>query len=112
MAREGTRSQTGHATPRVFATVDTAPVIARKKSTKTKPAAKPAVPAAAKPMGVTKKKAAPKKEKEGAVAKTKAAAKKVVKKAAGKTETNKNKAPSKAPPIAAPKKAEPVAAAS
>lgn len=52
MAREGTRSQTGSATPRVFHAVDTAPSIVRKKAAK---------PAAAKPTGVTKKKA-PKKE--------------------------------------------------
>ena len=64
MAREGTRSQTGNATPRVFKPVDTAPVIARKKSakapkTKAKAALKPVV--AVKPTGVTKNKA-PKKE--------------------------------------------------
>ena len=58
MAREGTRSQTGHSKPRVFATVDTAPAITRKKTTKTKKA--PAVKGA-KPTGVTKKRA-PKKE--------------------------------------------------
>lgn len=63
MAREGTRSQTGHAAPRVFQTVDTAPAITRKKSTKAKPAPKPA--AAAKPTGVTKKKVA---KKEGGAA--------------------------------------------
>ena len=59
MAREGTRSQTGHATPRVFAPVDTTPVIKRKKSPKTKTTK---VPIAAKPVGVTKKTKVPKKE--------------------------------------------------
>lgn len=66
MPREGTRSATGNARPRVFQTVDTAPAIKRT----TKPKAKPEVEAevkAAKPVGVTKKKAAPKKE--GVVAK-------------------------------------------
>lgn len=52
MAREGTRSSTGHAAPRQFQTVDTAPTIKRKPATKK---------AAAKPTGVTKK-TAPKKE--------------------------------------------------
>jgi hypothetical protein len=61
MAREGTRSATGHSKPRVFPTVDTAPTI--KRTTKTKaPKKKAAAPKAAKPAGVTKKKAAPKKE--------------------------------------------------
>ncbi|PKS11356.1 hypothetical protein jhhlp_003118 [Lomentospora prolificans] len=47
MAREGTRSQTGNARPRIFHTVDTGPTITRKKRTnplftkpKTKGAAK------------------------------------------------------------------------
>ncbi|EGY14233.1 uncharacterized protein VDAG_05397 [Verticillium dahliae VdLs.17] len=70
MAREGTRSQTGHSKPRIFETVDTAPVTQRKKTT-TKPAVKkaPVAPAVkgAKPTGVTKKKTAPKKD--GPVAK-------------------------------------------
>lgn len=59
MPREGTRSQTGNAKPRVFSTVETAPVIKRAKATaakvtgkSTKPAAKPKT---AKPTGVTKK---------------------------------------------------------
>lgn len=52
MAREGTRSSTGHAAPRQFATVDTAPAIKRKPATKK---------AGSKPTGVTKK-VAPKKE--------------------------------------------------
>lgn len=52
MAREGTRSSTGHAAPRQFATVDTAPAIKRKPATKK---------AGTKPTGVTKK-VAPKKE--------------------------------------------------
>jgi hypothetical protein len=62
MAREGTRSQTGHATPRVFHHVDTAPVVVRKKPTKAKKPAAAAPPAkASKPTGVTKKKAPAKK---------------------------------------------------
>lgn len=52
MAREGTRSSTGHAAPRQFATVDTAPTIKRKPATKK---------AGSKPTGVTKQ-VAPKKE--------------------------------------------------
>src|SRR5687768_15331689 len=59
MPREGTRSQTGNANPRVFQTVDTAPVITRKKTT-TKKTAAPAAKGA-KPAGVTKKKAPAKK---------------------------------------------------
>lgn len=64
MVREGTRSQTGHSKPRVFAQVDTEPTIKRttkpktavvKKVEPTKPEAK-----GAKPTGVTKKTAAKK----------------------------------------------------
>lgn len=54
MAREGTRSSTGHSAPRQFQTVDTAPAIKRKATIK-----KAGV--GAKPTGVTKK-VAPKKE--------------------------------------------------
>jgi hypothetical protein len=64
MAREGTRSQTGNARPRVFQTVDTAPTITRKPAAAAKPAA--AKPKAAKPAGVTKKTTA---KKPGPVAK-------------------------------------------
>jgi hypothetical protein len=63
MPREGTRSQTGNAKPRVFPVVDTAPAV--KRTTKPKAPKKAAAPKpakAAKPTGVTKKKAAPKKE--------------------------------------------------
>lgn len=52
MAREGTRSQTGNARPRVFTTVDTEPTIARKSAPKTKTKK---TTATAKPAGVTKK---------------------------------------------------------
>ena len=64
MVREGTRSQTGNAKPRVFAVVDTEPTIKRTTKPKTpvtkkvevaKPEAK-----GAKPTGVTKKKPAKK----------------------------------------------------
>ncbi len=61
MAREGTRSQTGHAAPRIVQAVDTAPAITRKKPAKPKTKPAPKAAAAAKPTGVTKKKA-PKKE--------------------------------------------------
>lgn len=84
MAREGTRSSTGHAAPRQFATVDTAPAIKRKPATKK---------ASSKPTGVTKK-VAPKKE-NSVVKKVKTAVKKgetKVKKSIKKTET-KAKAP-------------------
>jgi len=68
MAREGTRSQTGHSKPRVFPIVDTAPAV--KRTTKPKTTKKVAAPKAAakgaKPTGVTKKKAP---KKEGAVVK-------------------------------------------
>ncbi|KAG7128440.1 hypothetical protein HYQ45_011921 [Verticillium longisporum] len=91
MAREGTRSQTGHSKPRIFETVDTAPVTQRKKTT-TKPAVKkaPVAPAVkgAKPTGVTKKKTAPKKD--GPVAKAK---------------TGVNKAEKKVEEVVKPKKA-------
>lgn len=65
MAREGTRSATGNSKPRVFPVVDTEPAV--KRTTKPKVVKKVAEPkptsrAAAKPVGVTKKKAAPKKE--------------------------------------------------
>ncbi len=71
MPREGTRSQTGNSKPRVFPTVDTAPAITRKKTTKPKAKVAP-VAKGAKPTGVTKKKkAAPKKE-PGVVAKVRA----------------------------------------
>jgi len=60
MPREGTRSQTGNAKPRVFPIVDTAPAV--KRTTKAKVAAPKPAAKAAKPTGVTKKKAAPKKE--------------------------------------------------
>jgi hypothetical protein len=59
MAREGTRSQTGHSKPRVFTNVETGPTIKRTKpaaSRKTK-----AVPRAGKPVGVSKKAAPAKK---------------------------------------------------
>ncbi|KAM0331346.1 hypothetical protein ACHAQA_003018 [Verticillium albo-atrum] len=84
MVREGTRSQTGNSKPRVFDTVDTAPVTQRKKTTATKPAPKKVVAAPAakgsKPTGVTKKKTvAPKKD--GPVAKAKSVVNKVEKKA-------------------------------
>jgi hypothetical protein len=60
MAREGTRSQTGHSAPRVFHQIDTAPAVVRKKSTKPK-AKKPAAPVkGSKPTGVAKKPAAKK----------------------------------------------------
>lgn len=57
MAREGTRSSTGHSKPRVFETVDTAPAISRKPRAKTS-----TKKAGAKPTGVTKKAGRPKKE--------------------------------------------------
>ncbi len=60
MAREGTRSQTGHSKPRVFQTIDTAPTIKRTTKPKTTKAATTSTKGA-KPTGVTKKKA-PKKE--------------------------------------------------
>lgn len=65
MAREGTRSATGNSKPRVFPVIDTEPAV--KRTTKPKVVKKVAEPkptsrAAAKPVGVTKKKAAPKKE--------------------------------------------------
>ncbi|KAM0276057.1 hypothetical protein ACHAQH_007143 [Verticillium albo-atrum] len=92
MAREGTRSQTGHSKPRIFETVDTAPVTQRKKTTTTKPAAKKATAAPAtkgsKPTGVTKK-TAPKKD--GPVAKAKSTANKVEKKVEKKVEEAKPK---------------------
>lgn len=63
MAREGTRSQTGHSKPRVFPVVDTAPATTRKKSTKPKTKKKAADKVKGKgPTGVTKKKAPAKKE--------------------------------------------------
>ncbi|EPE08459.1 histone transcription regulator [Ophiostoma piceae UAMH 11346] len=81
MPREGTRSQTGNATPRVFKPVDTAPVITRKKSAKVpKIKTKPVV--AVKPTGVTKNKAP---KKDGVITKAKATVKKVTKKVAQKT---------------------------
>jgi len=61
MPREGTRSATGNSKPRIFPTVDTAPAITRKKTTKAKTKKVPAVKGA-KPTGVTKKKAVTKKE--------------------------------------------------
>jgi hypothetical protein len=67
MAREGTRSQTGHSKPRVFTNVETGPTIKRTKpaaSRKTK-----AVPRAGKPVGVTKKAAPAKKPSVAAKAK-------------------------------------------
>ncbi|KUI56107.1 hypothetical protein VM1G_09045 [Cytospora mali] len=85
MAREGTRSSTGHAAPRQFQTVDTAPAIKRKPATKK---------AGSKPTGVTKK-VAPKKE-NTVVKKVKAAVKKgetKVKKATTKKTETKAKAP-------------------
>lgn len=67
MAREGTRSQTGHSKPRVFSVVDTAPAVKRTTKPKTTKAAAPKATAkGAKPTGVTKKKAP---KKEGTVAK-------------------------------------------
>lgn len=68
MAREGTRSSTGNAKPRVIPVVDTAPVIKRTKTTKKKvvPESK-AKKAAAKPAA--KKRGAPKKETAAGVAK-------------------------------------------
>lgn len=61
MAREGTRSSTGNAKPRVIPVVDTAPVIKRTKTTKKKVAPESkAKKAAAKPAA--KKRGAPKKE--------------------------------------------------
>jgi len=66
MPREGTRSATGNARPRVFQTVDTAPAIKRTTKPKAKaPAAEPTVKPV-KPAGVTKKKAVPKKDGVGA----------------------------------------------
>ncbi|RKU49270.1 hypothetical protein DL546_009709 [Coniochaeta pulveracea] len=63
MAREGTRSQTGHSKPRVFATVDTEPAVKRTTKPKTvKKSATAAKPTGARHAGVTKKKAAPKNE--------------------------------------------------
>ncbi|KAH6644946.1 hypothetical protein BKA67DRAFT_586531 [Truncatella angustata] len=68
MAREGTRSATGHSKPRLFETVDTAPAI--KRTTKPKPTTTKDTTAAkvkgAKPVGVTK---APATKKEGVGAK-------------------------------------------
>ena len=61
MAREGTRSQTGHAAPRVFQQVDTAPAIKRTTTAKKTPPTTTTTKAA-KPAGVTKKKAPAKKE--------------------------------------------------
>lgn len=108
MPREGTRSQTGNATPRVFAPVDTAPVIARKKSTKvpqakTKAKAAPKPVATAKPAGVTKNKAP---KAAGVASKVKATVKKVVKKV-----TKKKAIPKASTPNAAPTSDEPPAAA-
>lgn len=69
MAREGTRSSTGNAKPRVIPVVDTAPVIKRTKSKTTKKTApeSKAKKAAAKPAA--KKRSAPKKETAGAAKK-------------------------------------------
>ncbi|RYP71194.1 hypothetical protein DL771_004994 [Monosporascus sp. 5C6A] len=76
MAREGTRSATGHSSvePRVFQTVDTEPAIKRTvKPKKAKASTSPTATSAsgtkaAKPVGVTKKTAAPKKPGVGAKA--------------------------------------------
>jgi len=93
MAREGTRSQTGHSKPRVFPVVDTAPATTRKRTTKPKTKKKATTTTkAAKPAGVTKKKA-PVKKKEGVAKKVKAAVKKVEKKVEPKTEDKKDAKP-------------------
>ncbi len=69
MAREGTRSATGNSKPRIFPTVDTAPTITRKKSTKPKAAKKAPAVKASKPAGVTKKKTTTAKKEPGAATK-------------------------------------------
>jgi hypothetical protein len=66
MPREGTRSATGNARPRVFQTVDTAPAIKRTTKPKAKTPVAESDVKAVKPVGVTKKKAAPKKDGVGA----------------------------------------------
>lgn len=62
MPRDGTRSQTGNSKPRVFAPVDTAPVIKRAAAkVKAKVSSKPTTTTTtktAKPVGVTKTKPA------------------------------------------------------
>ncbi|KAL1869690.1 hypothetical protein VTK73DRAFT_3027 [Phialemonium thermophilum] len=83
MAREGTRSQTGHSKPRVFSVIDTAPTIKRskpkKKATKKEsPLAKITNGKLGKPTGVTKKKAT--KKDVSTTQKVKDAVKKTVKK--------------------------------
>jgi len=91
MAREGTRSATGHSRPRVFPTVpETAPTATKKRATANTGAKrgpkKATATKASKPTGVVKKKAAP--AKKPAVA-TKA--KGVVKKAEGAVTGNTEK---------------------
>ncbi|KAH8808459.1 hypothetical protein F5884DRAFT_857990 [Xylogone sp. PMI_703] len=80
MAREGTRSATGHSRPRIFSVPETAPPTKRRTATNTKAkggAKKATAEKGTKPAGITKVKKAASTKKAPITAKAKAVAKKV-----------------------------------